>query len=138
MSASSEAPQGVHDQLLTWCMRVVVRDNLRCGMLGGRMPGYSHYSSTMTAEEYINAKREDGKPLDSQVRMYTSVPGLTVEGVLPNYFDDPDSCNYGVLLVWKNPFYNWPGRAFWAWAVVTAVSLETKWRKLQRRARKNV
>jgi hypothetical protein len=29
---------------------------------------------------------------------------------IPNYFDDPKSENYGVLLRWKNPFYGIPGR----------------------------
>jgi catechol 2,3-dioxygenase-like lactoylglutathione lyase family enzyme len=68
----------------------------------------------MTANEFLRAKNEEGKPLDRQVRFYTSVPGLKAVKALPDYFNDPDSLNYGVLLRWRNPLFGLPAPKFWA------------------------
>lgn len=116
MSATDDAPEGIHDDLLVRCMWIIIKNGLKKGVLGGRLPGYHKYADHMSAEEYLWLKRGDGKFLDPQVRMYDSVPLLRVVKLLPNYFEDPDSLNNGVLLVWKNPFYGLPGRTFWATA----------------------
>ena len=38
---------------------------------------------------------------------------LRIVKILPEYFPDPASEDYGVLLYGKNPFYNWPFRKLW-------------------------
>lgn len=102
------------DKLLIEIARLAIRNNLKYCMLGGRMPGYHKFKDTMTAKEYLFAKDSHGDPLDPQVKYYTSSAGLKVVKVLPDYFDDPESCNYGVLLRWRNPFYSLWFPQFWS------------------------
>jgi len=42
--------------------------------------------------------------LDKELNFYNKA-GLNIIKVIPGYMNDIDSLNYGVLLVWKNPFY---------------------------------
>ena len=77
------------------------------------MPRYNKFMNKMTAEEYISGKRNN-RSLDPELAFYAKL-GLKVIKALPNYIDDPDSCNYGVLMVWKNPFYGKPFPKFWSW-----------------------
>lgn len=86
--------------------------------MGSRMPGYRNYKKhnpEITAEEYVKLKR-NGKTRDPELRMYEK-DGFCIVKVLPNYFPDPQSENYGVLLYRKNPFYNWPFRKLWIWLI---------------------
>ena len=39
----------------------------------------------------------------SNLRGYMSIPGARMVKVVPNYFRDPSSANYGVVLEWDNP-----------------------------------
>lgn len=39
----------------------------------------------------------------SNIRSYLGVPGITFLRVIPDYFPDPASDNYGVLMEWLNP-----------------------------------
>lgn len=46
--------------------------------------------------------REDGQPLDPEIRFYTRC-GLKPAKVVRNYMeDDPESENYGVVMIWEN------------------------------------
>jgi hypothetical protein len=97
------------DELLLGIARLAISRGVKTALLGGRMPGYRDFASKMTADEYLRAKDDHGLPLDKQVRYYTSIPGLKAIKVLPNYFHDPASLDYGVLLRWTNPLYGLPG-----------------------------
>ena len=99
------------------------------------MPGYHRHKATMTADEYLWKKNKHGKFLDRQVRFYASVPGLKVVRVIPNYFDDPDSDDNGVLLRWRNPFYNWPFHSILARVFPHLLDIEDAYRVAQRRLR---
>jgi hypothetical protein len=121
------------DALLIGIGRIAIKENLEWCMLGGRMPGYHMYKDKMSAEDYLWSKGDDGKFLDKQVRYYSSVPGLMVIKALPNYFHDPDSCDYGVLLRWHNPLYNWPFPHFWSALFPVLFRLEEKYLSLRRR-----
>jgi hypothetical protein len=74
---------------------------------GGRMPGFAKYRSAhpgISADEYLQLKTPAGRRLDWQVRMYSEVfPGVEVVRAVPDYFDDPESGNYGVMLRIPNP-----------------------------------
>lgn len=96
--------QGIATKLLEEIGKMVVRRNLVCGMLGGRIPGYHKYSAEMSAEEYINKKTPNGDYFDSEVNFYSGA-GLKIIKLIPEYFKDPESLNYGVLIMWKNPYY---------------------------------
>jgi hypothetical protein len=98
------------DKLLLGVGELAIREGVKEILLGGRMPEYHKYADKLSAEDYLLAKGPDNKSLDRQIRFYTSIPGLKALKVLPNYFQDPDSLNYGVLLRWQNPFYGLPGK----------------------------
>lgn len=96
----------------------MILNNKKGIFIGSRMPGYRNYKKyhpEIIPEEYIKLKRH-GKLRDPELRMYEK-DGVCSVKVLPEYFPDPPSENYGVLLYRKNPFYNWPLRGFWAWLI---------------------
>jgi hypothetical protein len=141
----------VYDDLLLSCMARMFKDNLKTAVLGGRLPGYHRYADTMSAKEYLEAKDGFGRPLDFQLRMYLSVPGVKALGVIPDYFPDPESLNYGVLLRWDNPVCSSTNHNWWriftsnqlarnvlAWLVPRVAAAEmaySEWRTLRRRNR---
>ncbi|MFA6525760.1 MAG: hypothetical protein WCT33_05925 [Patescibacteria group bacterium] len=105
LSVVPDAPYGVGAKLLRQVGAVAIKNNLKYGILGGRIPYYHKYSNKYSAEEYLNAKDERGDLLDPEVRFYKK-NRLRIVLLLPDYFKDPESMNYGVLLRWKNPFYS--------------------------------
>jgi|GEM_PF-2180890 len=154
MSKMPNVSEEVNKILLFHCMKMAIKENVKVALLGGRMPGYHRYSHLMTAEMYVNERKPSGRPLDVQVGMYLEVPGVQVVGVIPDYFPDPDSLNYGVLLRWDNPpFRNPVVRTWWrlmmltkpsrnalAWAVPQLLAAEEgydEWRALRRRRRQS-
>lgn len=82
---------------------VVVQLGLRRLLGGGRMPGYHLHSEQMTAEEYLEAVVA-GKLKDPIVTFMLRC-GRTPVGVAANYLEDEESCHYGALMEWRNPFY---------------------------------
>jgi hypothetical protein len=74
---------------------------------GARMPGFAKYRNAhpdVSANDYLRAKTPAGRYLDWQVRMYSeAIPGVEVVRVVPDYFDDPDSLDYGVMMCVSNP-----------------------------------
>lgn len=89
------------------CM--TIRMNLCQILLGSRIPAY-HRHSEIPVEEYIHATREkNNRFLDPELAFYQKYNGEPIKP-LPNYMDDPESLNFGVLIRWKNPFYNKPLR----------------------------
>lgn len=95
---------GVARRLLQGVGRIAVKRNLRGAILGGRLPGFYQHSKQHSVSEYINLKRKDGYPLDPELRFYVRA-GLKIMGFATNYFKDPESENFGVILLWKNPFF---------------------------------
>lgn len=104
LSVSRHASRNVSRLLLELVGKLAIKHNLKRGILGGRLPRYHKYKNKMSAEEYIHAISETGRTLDPELYLYQKI-GLKMIKLLPNYFNDPESCNYGVLLVWENPFY---------------------------------
>jgi hypothetical protein len=115
------------DELLAAIGRLAIAQNVKWCMLGGRLPGYHKYRSKMTAEAYLRATAPDGLPLDPQVRFYASQAGLVAVKVIPDYFRDPESCDYGVLLRWRNPFFGLPGAPIWSALFPTLFRLENSY-----------
>jgi hypothetical protein len=120
------------DKLLVGVGRLAISEGVKTALLGGRLPGYHEYSSKMTADEYFRAKNDKGEPLDRQVKYYTSVPGLKAIKVLPNYFNDPDSLDYGVLLRWRNPLFGVPGKRLWGLLFPLLFRLEELYLKISK------
>lgn len=75
---------------------------------GSRIPRYHRYANLLTAQEYVelvSPKNIDGRRVvpDAEVVLYRRYVGAKVIRLVPNYFDDPDSLNWGVLMAWEPP-----------------------------------
>ena len=112
-SVHQDAPEGVGSEMLRMILRdLIVAGNCVRGAVGCRLPGFAkakEKNAALTAEEYFFGKRENGKPLDPHVRLFSevvvdAVPFLPIRPI-PNYFADPDSLDHGGLMMWMNPHY---------------------------------
>lgn len=80
-------------------MVFVEKHNLECFVIGSRMPRY-HKHTNMDACKYAFKQRSNGRYIDPEVEFYHKV-GFTPVSVLPGYFEDPESMNNGVLMIWR-------------------------------------
>ena len=81
---------------------IVVHLKLERLLGGSRMPGYHRYEKDMTPELYIQSVVK-GDIQDSVISFLLRCGRIPVQ-VIPNYLQDEESCNYGVLMEWRNPF----------------------------------
>jgi ribosomal protein S18 acetylase RimI-like enzyme len=81
---------------------VVIDKGLERLLGGGRMPGYHKAANSMTPTQYLDAivKGEIQDPVITFLLRCGRVP----IGVVENYLDDEESCNFAALMEWKNPF----------------------------------
>ncbi|GAB7388777.1 GNAT family N-acetyltransferase [Bacillaceae bacterium] len=93
---------GLGKWLMLSMYEVVVHKGLDRLLGGGRMPGYHKKAREMTAEQYLEAVVKG--ELKDPVITFLLRCGRTPVKVIPNYLEDEESCNYGVLMEWKNPF----------------------------------
>lgn len=130
LSVSPTAPRKIAPGLLEVMGKKAIINNIKQIVLGGRIPGFKRYfekycrqhklfhlskkQKDKIAEQYINRFASKGKPCDPEINFYTKA-NMHLTKLLPNYIEDPESLNYGVLLVWKNPFYNRPLRKLRSW-----------------------
>jgi len=130
LSVSPQTQSRVAVALLEAVGKLAIRYNSKQIVLGGRIPSFARYlkhhcqkngisvisdkKRDKIAEDYIQAKNRRGNPLDPQITFYQKV-GMKIIKLLPNYFEDPESLDYGVLVLWSNPFYGKPFRRFWSW-----------------------
>lgn len=103
LSVPHYANRSVSALLITEGIKLTIAKGLKGVILGGRLPGYHKYAARMTPEEYVFSRRKGGKAYDPELAIYERF-GLKAVKVLPDYFKDPESLNYGVLLYWPNPF----------------------------------
>lgn len=69
---------------------------------GGRMPGFHKHAQDLTPEEYIE-KVVSGELRDPVISFLLRC-GRTPLVLVPDYLVDGESCNYALLMEWKNPF----------------------------------
>ncbi|WP_442596102.1 GNAT family N-acetyltransferase [Neobacillus sp. D3-1R] len=93
---------GLGKWLMSSMYDVVVHLGLDRLLGGGRMPGYHLKSSELTAEQYLDAIVK-GEVKDPVITFLLRC-GRTPVKVVANYLDDEESCHYGTLMEWKNPF----------------------------------
>ena len=86
--------QGVGSSLVKAVIGLMEKFNLDYCVAGARVPEYHRYYS-IPIEKYITLD------LDWQLRFYKKC-GFEVQQVLPRYFHDPESLDYGVLVVYQN------------------------------------
>jgi len=103
LSVSTHAQKTVAVPLLEATGKLVIKYGLKQGVFGSRVPRYHRYASKMPVEKYIKAKTRTGRLIDPELGIYQSV-GLRPIRIIPDYIKDPESLNYGILVVWENPF----------------------------------
>ncbi len=92
--------RGLGSKLLEAQKELVKRLNLKFLVLGSRIPEFHKHN--MKIEDYLKLTKENGETLDSEIRFYQRC-GLEVAEIVPNYMeDDPESRNYGAVMVWEN------------------------------------
>lgn len=69
---------------------------------GGRMPGFHRHAQDLTPEEYIE-KVVSGELRDPVISFLLRC-GRTPLVLVPDYLVDDESCNYALLMEWRNPF----------------------------------
>lgn len=84
--------------------KLAIKYNLKSIYVGSRIPYYYKYADRMSVDEYVYSKTTTGRILDPELALYIKM-GLKIEKIIPNFFNDPESLNYGVLVSWANPFY---------------------------------
>lgn len=105
LSVSRYAGREVARLLLEGVKKIARDHSLKRVAFGARIPRYHRYSEKMTAEEYIQATTNSGRPLDPEIYFYQQGSAEVIK-LLPDYFTDPESLNYGVLMIWENPDYH--------------------------------
>jgi ribosomal protein S18 acetylase RimI-like enzyme len=95
---------GLGKMMMQAMYHVVIVKNLDRLLGGGRMPGYGSVSKQMSAKSYLESIMK-GERKDPVISFLLSC-GRTPIQVVENYLDDEESCNYGTLMEWKNPFKN--------------------------------
>lgn len=98
------APKGASQALLVQTVRCGVKRGVRRGFLGARLPRYHRYADKMTAQEYAVAEKKPGVALDPELRYYYGF-GMKPTRLVEDYFVDPESLDWGMIVEMQNPFY---------------------------------
>ena len=93
---------GLGKWLMSSMYDVVVHKELDRLLGGGRMPGYHKKKNEMTADQYLAAVVKG--ELKDPVITFLMRCGRTPVQVVANYLEDEESCHYGALMEWRNPF----------------------------------
>jgi|SRR3989344_4347386 len=97
--------RGVGGKLVQSQLELAKKLGLKYLFLGARAPGYDAYCKEhgdVSIEEYLKLKKENGDTLDPEIRFYQR-QGLKPAKIIPNFEPDPQSRDFGVVMVWENP-----------------------------------
>lgn len=98
----SQRKLGLGKWLMSSMYDVVVHKGVDRLLGGGRMPGYHKKKHEMTADQYLAAVVKG--ELKDPVITFLMRCGRTPVQVVANYLEDEESCHYGALMEWRNPF----------------------------------
>lgn len=92
--------KGVGEAMLINYARIAIRKNLRRALVEARIPLFSasREKHGYSVEQYVFG----GKA--RELNFYERV-GMKVGTILSNYVEDPESCNYAVIMHWDNPLF---------------------------------
>ncbi|AST91863.1 GNAT family N-acetyltransferase [Sutcliffiella cohnii] len=93
---------GLGKHLMQSMYEIVIEKKLTRLLGGGRMPGFHKQAESLTPSQYFDAVVKG--ELKDPVITFLLRAGRTPVKVVENYLEDADSCNYGALMEWKNPF----------------------------------
>lgn len=80
----------------------VIEDKLERVLGGGRMSGYHRHADVISPEQYVEAV-VTGELRDPVISFLLRC-GRTPVAIVPDYLEDEESLNYGLLMEWRNPF----------------------------------
>lgn len=81
---------------------LVIENGLERVLGGGRMSGYHRHADVLSPESYVEAVVA-GELRDSVISFLLRCGRIPVV-LVPNYLEDEESLNYGLLMEWRNPF----------------------------------
>lgn len=76
--------------------------DVHLGVIVSRVPGYHKVATQMTIEDYVFKTRSSGLAEDPLLAFYQRC-GWRITKILPNYIEDKESHNYGVLMTYRRP-----------------------------------
>ena len=118
LTVSRRAPRAGSATMFVAGMELAMRLGVEAVVWGSRIPRYHRYADRMSAEEYVAARNPRGRHLDPEIEIYSRVPGVEVLGVVPEYFKDWESADYGVVLRWPNPIRRYPFLRPWSRRII--------------------
>lgn len=121
LTVSRRAPRAGSALLFAGVIESAIRHGVDVGYWGSRLPRYHRYAAEMTAADYARTTSRRGRYLDPEIQIYSRIPGVELIGVVPDYFKDPDSLDYGAVFEWRNPVRRYPFLRPLARPVVAAV-----------------
>lgn len=93
---------GLGKLLMQTMYETVIFLGIRRLLGGGRMSGYHRYANQLSADAYLQQVVE-GQLYDPVITFLLRCGRMPVR-VVANYLEDEESCHYGALLKWDNPF----------------------------------
>ena len=108
LSVSKRAPRSTAVLMFMAGLELTIRLGVDRLIWGGRMPRYHRHAANMSALEYASSKTRRGRYIDPEIELYSKVPGVQMVGVVPEYYKDWESVNYGVMFAWRNPVGRYP------------------------------
>jgi len=87
--------------------KYMVANNLEGIYFGSRVPGFSRASAKYSIDRWVFG--ENGMSMDPEIRYYQKI-GYRIVKVIPDFIEDEESCNYGVLMLLENPGIRPSGR----------------------------
>jgi hypothetical protein len=99
LTGHPECP-GVPLTLQAEAFQYMMENNMRGIYFSSRVPGFSRARDKYSIEEWVFGDKYWSR--DPEVRYYQKI-GYTITQVIPDFIEDEESCNYGVLMLLENP-----------------------------------
>lgn len=101
---------GIGQQIVEKVVSIMIDKNFKKLLFGSRIPGYCQYADKLSVFDYVFSKDNDGNNLiiDPELKFYLREyrgSMMNAKKIIPNYFKDSKSLDYGVLVEWENPYY---------------------------------
>ncbi|PTL37450.1 GNAT family N-acetyltransferase [Alkalicoccus saliphilus] len=93
--------RGVAAALYEERKKLVQKLGLRRYAAGCRIPGFSRLADSIDVETYV--RQVEKEELHDPVLTFMLKQGLIIHQIIPDYLEDEESRNYGVIVVWENP-----------------------------------
>ena len=133
LSVSRFAPRSASAVMFVAGLTLTMRLGVEALYWGSRLPRYHKYADRMSPDEYVHATNSRGRYLDPEIELYSRVPGVDVVGVVPNYFKDWESDDFGAIFRWRNPIRRLPVLRPFADQVLRGVYAVDRMRSRRRR-----